>query len=69
MFCYATWKVILYPKVFSPLRGLPEPTGGSLLMGHFKEIREKPTGIPMREWYAYVPLLTYLPTLCVANIL
>ncbi|KAI1762091.1 cytochrome P450 [Hypoxylon sp. FL1150] len=55
IFCYAIWKVILYPKVFSPLRGLPEPTGGSLFMGHFSEIREKPTGIPMREWVANVP--------------
>ncbi|XXG98350.1 hypothetical protein Hte_004673 [Hypoxylon texense] len=62
-FFYSVWRVVLYPKVFSPLRGLPEPAGGSLLMGHFKEIREKPTGIPMREWVATLPndgLIRYL---------
>ncbi|KAI0152554.1 cytochrome P450 [Hypoxylon sp. NC0597] len=49
------WRLILYPKFFSPLRGLPEPKGGSWLMGHFKEIRTKPSGIPMREWIATIP--------------
>lgn len=49
-FAFGIWIVILYPKFFSPLRGLPEPEGGSLLMGHFKKIRDLPTGYPMREW-------------------
>ncbi|OTA93792.1 hypothetical protein M434DRAFT_72545 [Hypoxylon sp. CO27-5] len=54
-FLVNVWKLILYPKFFSPLRGLPEPKGGSWLMGHFKEIRTKPSGIPMREWIATIP--------------
>lgn len=54
-FLVNVWRLILYPKFFSPLRGLPEPKGGSWLMGHFKEIRTKPSGIPMREWIATIP--------------
>ncbi|KAI0840689.1 cytochrome P450 [Hypoxylon sp. FL0890] len=54
-FLVNVWRIILYPKFFSPLRGLPEPKGGSWLMGQFKEIREKPSGIPMREWVATIP--------------
>ncbi|KAI1377568.1 cytochrome P450 [Hypoxylon crocopeplum] len=54
-FLFVLWTVILYPKVFSPLRGLPGPTGGSWWMGQFKIISEKPTGIPMREWVATIP--------------
>ncbi|OTB06424.1 hypothetical protein M426DRAFT_55146 [Hypoxylon sp. CI-4A] len=54
-FLYGIWRTILYPKVFSPLRGLPEPKSPSFFMGHFKTIRSKPSGIPMREWVATVP--------------
>ncbi|KAH8675851.1 cytochrome P450 [Xylariales sp. PMI_506] len=59
----ATWEVILYPKYFSPIRHLPSPPGGSFFMGHFKKIRELPTGVPAREWIASVPndgLIRYL---------
>ncbi|KAK9418467.1 hypothetical protein SUNI508_07955 [Seiridium unicorne] len=52
---YAVWIIFLYPKFFSPLRGLPEPKGGSMFMGHFKKIRDLPTGYPMREWVRTVP--------------
>lgn len=52
---WALWAVILYPKLFSPLRGLPEPTGNSWFMGQFKTIRKLPTGVPMIEWYACPP--------------
>ncbi|KAL7627819.1 hypothetical protein AAE478_002014 [Parahypoxylon ruwenzoriense] len=54
-FLYGVWVFILWPKLFSPLRGLPEPKGGSFLMGHFKRIRSEPTGIPMRDWVATIP--------------
>lgn len=48
---WAVWTVILYPKVFSPLRGLPEPKNLSWLNGQWQKIRDLPTGVPMLEWY------------------
>ncbi|KAI1386568.1 cytochrome P450 [Hypoxylon trugodes] len=54
-FFYAVWAVILYPKFFSPLRGLPEPTGNSWLMGQLPTIQKYPTGIPQRKWIATIP--------------
>ncbi|KAK4143272.1 cytochrome P450 [Dichotomopilus funicola] len=60
---YAFWAVILYPKFFSPLRGLPEPSGNSWFMGQFGKIRASPTGVPMLEWINSVPndgLIRYL---------
>jgi hypothetical protein len=50
-FAWSTWKVLIYPKFFSPLRGLPEPDNNSFLMGQFGRIRADPTGVPHREWY------------------
>ena len=52
---WAIWMVLLYPKLFSPLRGLPEPSGNSWFMGQFKTISAQPTGAPMREWYVSPP--------------
>ncbi|KAK5628451.1 hypothetical protein RRF57_004166 [Xylaria bambusicola] len=49
-FAWAVWTVILWPKLFSPLRSLPEPSGGSWWNGHFARILAEPSGIPMREW-------------------
>ncbi|KAL2128934.1 hypothetical protein VTI74DRAFT_8458 [Chaetomium olivicolor] len=60
---WALWAVILYPKLFSPLRGLPEPTGNSMFMGQFGTIRRSPTGVPMMEWINSIPndgLIRYL---------
>ncbi|GAP84807.1 putative cytochrome p450 97b3 [Rosellinia necatrix] len=54
-FAWTVWVVILWPKLFSPLRSLPEPAGGSWWNGHFKRILAEPSGIPMREWVATVP--------------
>ncbi|KAI1134365.1 cytochrome P450 [Hypoxylon sp. FL0543] len=54
-FLVNAWRFILYPKFFSPLRDLPGPKSSSWLMGNFKEIREKPSGIPMREWVHTIP--------------
>ncbi|TGJ79124.1 hypothetical protein E0Z10_g9648 [Xylaria hypoxylon] len=62
-FVYAVWKVILWPKFFSPLRSLPQAPGGSWWNGHFKKIMADPSGIPMREWITEVPnngLMRYL---------
>ncbi|KAL2269933.1 hypothetical protein VTJ83DRAFT_2117 [Remersonia thermophila] len=61
---WCTWTVILYPKFFSPLVGLPGPTkGNSLLMGQWKAIVKFPTGTPMLEWINTIPndgLIRYL---------
>ena len=48
--CWTVWAVILYPKCFSPLVGLPEPKNPSWLHGQYFKIREQPTGWPMLEW-------------------
>lgn len=50
VFLWVVWTVILYPKLFSPLRHLPSPPGGSFWNGHFDAINKHPTGIPMRDW-------------------
>ncbi|KAI2635142.1 cytochrome P450 [Xylaria nigripes] len=54
-FLWILWTVILWPKVFSPLRSMPEPPGGSWWNGHANTIRSLPTGLPMRQWAATVP--------------
>ena len=47
---WAVWAVILYPKVFSPLRNLPGPGGNGWLMGQHAAISRLPTGVPMLRW-------------------
>lgn len=49
--CWGVWTVILYPKFFSPLLGLPEPRNPSWINGQYSKIRELATGVPMLEWY------------------
>ena len=56
---WAAWIVVLYPKFFSPLRDLPEPSGNSWFMGQFHKIAALPSGVPMREWYVCSP--SWLP--------
>ncbi|RYP51964.1 hypothetical protein DL768_002760 [Monosporascus sp. mg162] len=61
--CWAVWSVLLWPKYFSPLRDLPEPSGNSFLFGQFHRIRKEPAGIPQREWATTIPndgLIRYL---------
>ncbi|KAK4154039.1 cytochrome P450 [Chaetomidium leptoderma] len=60
---WAVWVVLLYPRLFSPLRGLPEPRGNSWFMGQFPTIVKVPTGTPMLEWINSIPnngLIRYL---------
>jgi hypothetical protein len=52
---WATWSVIIYPNFFSPLRGLPEPSGGSWWNGQASKIMAQPSGHPMREWIDAIP--------------
>ena len=47
---WTLWTVLLYPKLFSPLRHLPEPNGGSWLNGQFWVAQAVATGVPMLEW-------------------
>ncbi|KAI1481981.1 cytochrome P450 [Daldinia eschscholtzii] len=54
-FFVGVWNIILYPHFFSPFRHLPEPEGSSWINGQFSTVRNKPTGIPMREWVANIP--------------
>ncbi|KAI9715409.1 MAG: hypothetical protein M1828_000869 [Chrysothrix sp. TS-e1954] len=55
LIAYFTWTVLLYPLVFTPLRRLPQPAGGSLVIGHFQRIYREPIGVPQREWTKTVP--------------
>ncbi|KAJ4424852.1 hypothetical protein N0V82_000571 [Gnomoniopsis sp. IMI 355080] len=52
---WAFWTVILYPKLFSPLRGLPEPKSQSWFNGNWNKIRAEPSGAPMLEWATTIP--------------
>ncbi|KAK4229991.1 cytochrome P450 4V2 [Podospora fimiseda] len=54
-FLEVVWKVVLYPKLFSPLRKFPGPKPGSFFMGNFIEIRQHPTGVPHRKWINSIP--------------
>ncbi|KAK3330238.1 cytochrome P450 [Apodospora peruviana] len=60
---WALWSVVLYPKVFSPHIGLPEPEGNAFFIGQYKEIIRNPTGTPMLKWINSIPnngLIRYL---------
>ena len=52
---WMTWRAILYPKLFSPLRRLPQPPGATFLNGHAGIILKRASGEPMREWVDTVP--------------
>lgn len=49
------YQVLIYPKFFSPLRHLPQPPGGSFILGHAVKIFKENTGDPQREWIDTVP--------------
>ncbi|KAK4188363.1 cytochrome P450 4V2 [Podospora australis] len=60
---WVIWRVLFYPKFFSPLRGLPGPSDNSWYNGQFKKIVESPSGAPMIEWMDSIPnagLIRYL---------
>ncbi|KAK0703812.1 cytochrome P450 [Lasiosphaeria miniovina] len=62
-FAWAVWVVLVYPKFFSPLRHLPQPDGGSWLLGQFPKISRMPMGAPALEWINTIPnygLIRYL---------
>ena len=47
---FAVWTVFLYPKLFSPLLGLPEPKNESWWNGQYARIARDPSGKPMMDW-------------------
>ncbi|KAJ7754983.1 cytochrome P450 [Mycena maculata] len=44
------YRIILYPRFFSPLRNVPGPSHGNLLLGHYLTIVQSESCIPQREW-------------------
>ncbi|OAQ59681.1 cytochrome P450 78A3 [Pochonia chlamydosporia 170] len=61
-FTIQIWRVILYPRFFSPLRHLPHAPDGHWLWDQTGRILKEPSGIPMRDWVDNVPndgLITY----------
>lgn len=48
------YRVVIYPRFFSPIRHLPEPPNGHFFMGQTKRILKEPSGYPMRDWAANV---------------
>lgn len=50
-----TWSVVLYPKVFSPLRHLPTPDDNSFFSGQTKRVFREASGRPMRYWIENIP--------------
>ncbi|KHO01320.1 cytochrome P450 78A3 [Metarhizium album ARSEF 1941] len=56
------WRIIVYPRFFSPLRHLPHPRDGHWLWDQTMRILKEPTGVPMRNWLDSTPndgLLVY----------
>ncbi|KAH5466538.1 hypothetical protein HBI22_180030 [Parastagonospora nodorum] len=49
------WQIVVYPLFLSPLRHLPQPPNGHILLGHFRRIFKDPTGEPQRDWIDNVP--------------
>jgi cytochrome P450 len=61
-FVIQTWRIVVYPRFFSPLRHLPHPPNGHWLWDQTARILNEPSGIPMRDWIDTVPnngLITY----------
>jgi hypothetical protein len=44
------YRIFLYPRFFSPLRAVPEPSLGHPLYGQFLAIMRGEAGIPQRAW-------------------
>jgi cytochrome P450 len=60
---YYIYAVVIWPRVFSPLRHLPQPTGNSFFNGQWSTITKDPSGIPLRRWINDIPnngLIRYL---------
>ncbi|MCJ1462021.1 hypothetical protein MMC07_000621 [Pseudocyphellaria aurata] len=49
------WQVIIYPKLLSPIRHLPRPSGASFFNGHLREITLRPSEKPFQRWINETP--------------
>src|SRR6188768_4488010 len=47
---YLLYRLVLYPRFFSPLRHIPGPPLGHPITGQFGAILRGEAGIPQREW-------------------
>ncbi|KAB5580547.1 cytochrome P450 4A12A [Coniochaeta sp. 2T2.1] len=49
------WVVVLYPKYFSPLRNLPQPSNNAWFMGQWYRVMDEGPGVPQLDWINSVP--------------
>ena len=52
---YQSWKIVLYPRFFSPLRHLPMPPDSKFFTGSTRRVMKEPSGFPSRDWVEHVP--------------
>lgn len=50
-----TWRCLIYPFFFSPLRHIPGPKGGNLFIGHGPVVFSKPPGAKFLTWVDSIP--------------
>jgi hypothetical protein len=50
LLAWGVWRLFIYPHYVSPLRHLPQPSGGHWLFGQGLKIIKEPTGAPANEW-------------------
>ncbi|CZT23390.1 related to isotrichodermin C-15 hydroxylase (cytochrome P-450 monooxygenase CYP65A1) [Ramularia collo-cygni] len=52
---YAFYRITIYPRLLSPLRHLPGPSGGKILLGHGLTTFERPSGTSSLKWMKEIP--------------
>ena len=52
---YQTWKVVIYPRLFSPLRHLPTPPDNKFFTGQTFRLLREPSAMPARDWVENLP--------------
>ncbi|EGP83633.1 putative P450 monooxygenase [Zymoseptoria tritici IPO323] len=52
---YALYRIVIYPRLLTPLRNLPRPKGGKLLIGHGMVTFERPNGVTFLKWMKEIP--------------
>ncbi|XMA14446.1 hypothetical protein WAI453_007237 [Rhynchosporium graminicola] len=52
---WAFYKIVLFPRYFSPIRHFPTPPNGSWWNGHYDQIKALPSGGPHVDWIESVP--------------
>ncbi|KAF2136165.1 uncharacterized protein K452DRAFT_259486 [Aplosporella prunicola CBS 121167] len=52
---WAIWMTFIYPFVFSPLRGLPEPKGALPVLAHGFLAFKRPPGAELLKWIKEIP--------------